>query len=81
MWRLIIFIIILIFAMIQVFWLLIPLCLYYAWYFDGYELIPLAILIDGYYQAFYTLPVLTLIVSGIVFVLNFLKPKLLLYTK
>lgn len=57
-----------------------PLFLLYLFKYPGYELIASAILIDGYYQAFYSLPVLSMITVISVFLVNLIKPQLLMYT-
>ncbi len=58
----------------------IPLALGYIFYFRGFELIFVAILIDGYYQAFYSFPILSIGTIIAVFLIDFIKPQLLMYT-
>ena len=64
----------------SVFVVAIPLALGYCFYFRGFELIFLAILIDGYYQAFYSFPWLSVGTIAVVFLIDFIKPQLLMYT-
>lgn len=65
----------------QLFVVAIPLALYYLLRYDGYELIVLAILLDGYYFSFYEVPLLSIGTLTTVFLINFIKPRLLMYTK
>lgn len=58
----------------------IPLALGYIFYFRGFELIFIAIMIDAYYQAFYSFPWLSVGTIGAVFLIDFIKPHLLMYT-
>ncbi len=64
----------------QIFFLAVPLCLYYLAKNDGYELILIAILVDGYYQAFYHTPFLSILAVFLVGLVNLIKPQLLMYT-
>ena len=59
----------------------VPLAILHAFYFIGFELIVAAILIDGYYQAFYSFPWLSVSTIGLVFLIDFIKPQLLMYTE
>lgn len=63
-----------------IFTIAIPLALGYIFYFRGFELIFIAILIDGYYQAFYSFPWLSVGTIAAVFLIDFIKPQLLMYT-
>lgn len=56
-----------------------PLFIFYLFKYRGYELIVGAILIDGYYQAFYSLPLLSISTVISVFLVNLIKPQLLMY--
>lgn len=49
--------------------------------FTGYELIVMAVLVDGYFGAFYTLPIIGISTITLVFLVDLLKPSLLVYTK
>lgn len=60
--------------------LAIPLALLYIFFFRGFELVIAAILIDGYFQAFYSFPWLSILTIGVVFLMDFIKPQLLMYT-
>ena len=62
-------------------YLAVPFAFLYAFYFVGFELIVVAILIDGYYQAFYSFPWLSVCTIGLVFLIDFIKPQLLMYTE
>lgn len=55
------------------------LILLYLLYYNGYELILIGILLDGYYQYFYSVPFFSLCISGMVLLMNVIKPRLLLY--
>ena len=57
------------------------LAIWYMFRFTGYELIILAILVDGYFGAFNELPVISLLTIVLVFLIDLLKPSLLMYTK
>ena len=57
------------------------LAIWYMFRFTGYELIILAILVDGYFGAFNELPVISLLTIILVFLIDLLKPSLLMYTK
>ncbi|MEZ4104523.1 MAG: hypothetical protein R3B60_04555 [Candidatus Paceibacterota bacterium] len=59
----------------------VPFVIWYLFNFSGYELIILAILIDGYFGAFYNFPYLSVGVLVVVFLVDFIKPSLLMYTK
>ncbi len=61
--------------------LAIPLGLWYMFRFTGYELIILAVLVDGYFGAFNTLPIISILTIALVFLVDLLKPSLLMYTK
>ena len=61
--------------------LAIPLGLWYMFRFTGYELIILAVLVDGYFGAFNTLPIISILTIASVFLVDLLKPSLLMYTK
>lgn len=65
----------------QVYVVAVPLSIWYIIQYEGYELIVAAILVDGYYRAFFSFPKLTLIVLISVIFINFVKPKLLMYTE
>lgn len=67
--------------MAQLFVLAVPLALYYLFRYPSFELIVLAIAFDGYYFAFYELPVVSLLTLVTVVLVNFIKPRLLMYTK
>jgi hypothetical protein len=61
--------------------LAIPLGVWYMFRFTGYELIVMAVLVDGYFGAFYTLPIISISTITLVFLVDLLKPSLLMYTK
>lgn len=61
--------------------LAIPLGVWYMFRFTGYELIILAVLVDGYFGAFNTLPIISILTIALVFLVDLLKPSLLMYTK
>jgi len=61
--------------------LAIPLGVWYMFRFTGYELIVVAVLVDGYFGAFYTLPIISISTITLVFLVDLLKPSLLMYTK
>lgn len=65
----------------QLYILAVPLSIWYIIQYGGYELIVVAVLVDGYYQAFYSFPKLTIIILISVLLMNFVKPKLLMYTE
>ena len=79
--RVTIFLTILFLAFVQWFVVAIPLALYYIWQYHGFELVVIGLLIDGYYQAFYDIPFLSIFLVLAIIMINFLKPKLLLYTE
>lgn len=79
--RTLIFFTILLLAFPQWFVVALPLALYYIWRYHGFELIIVGLLIDGYYQAFYEVPFLSIFLVLSIVIINFLKPKLLLYTE
>ena len=58
-----------------------PLGVWYMFRFTGYELIVVAVLVDGYFGAFYTLPIISISTITLVFLVDLLKPSLLMYTK
>ena len=60
--------------------LAVPGAILYIFFFRGFELVIAAILIDGYFQAFYSFPWLSVLTVGAVFVMDFIKPQLLMYT-
>lgn len=62
------------------FFLALPSTILYMFFFRGFELIVVAVLIDGYFQAFYTFPWLSVCMVGAVFLIDFIKPQLLMYT-
>ncbi len=64
----------------ELYFLAVPLCLWYLFKYRGYELIAVAILVDGYYQAFYSIPVLSIATIILVVLFDFIKPQLLMYT-
>ena len=55
--------------------------LWYMFRYSGYELIFLAVLIDGYYGAFFSMPILSVSTLALVFLVNIIKPSLLMYTE
>jgi hypothetical protein len=61
--------------------LAIPLGVWYMFRFTGYELIVVAVLVDGYFGAFNTLPIISISTITLVFLIDLLKPSLLMYTK
>lgn len=67
--------------MAQLFVLAVPLAIYYVLRYPAFELIVLAIIYDGYYFKFYEVPEASLLVLAIVVLVNFIKPRLLMYTK
>jgi hypothetical protein len=64
----------------QVYFLAIPLSLWFIFRYRGYELIIIAILVDGYYQAYYSIPILSITTILVVFLVDIIKPRLLMYT-
>ena len=64
----------------QLYFIAVPLYLWYLLRYQGYELIFLTILIDGYFQSFYSVPVLSLVTILAVFFIDIIKPQLLMYT-
>lgn len=81
MLRLFIFIFISILIITPLYLVAIPLAIWYAFLFTGYELIVLAILVDGYFGAFNTVPIISFLTILLVFFVDLLKPSLLMYTK
>lgn len=81
MFRLLIFIIIAALIITPLYLVTIPLAIWYMFRFTGYELIVLAVLVDGYFGAFHTLPIISLLTIVSVFLVDLLKPSLLMYTK
>lgn len=67
--------------MAQLFFLAVPLAIYYLFKYPAFELMVLAIVFDGYYFKFYEVPVASLAVVVMVVLANFIKPRLLMYTK
>lgn len=61
--------------------LAILIALWYMFRFTGYELILLAVLVDGYFGAFDAVPILSIATICVVFLVDLLKPSLLMYTK
>lgn len=78
--RSLIFLLIAWFFVAQLYFMAVPLYLWYLLRYQGPELIFLAILIDGYFQSFYAVPILSLITISIVFFIDIIKPQLLMYT-
>lgn len=62
------------------FFIAVPAAMLYMFFFRGFELIVAAILIDGYFQAFYSFPWLSVLTVVVVFLVDFIKPQLLMYT-
>jgi hypothetical protein len=81
MLRFLLFIIIALLIITPLFWFVLPLVFWYTFLFTGYELIILAILVDGYFGAFYSVPIISIMAISIVFLMDLLKPSLLMYTK
>ena len=81
MFRLLIFIIIAALIITPLYLVTIPLAIWYMFRFTGYELIVLAVLVDGYFGAFHALPIISLLTIVSVFLVDLLKPSLLMYTK
>jgi hypothetical protein len=65
----------------QIYWLALPLSLFYIIKNKGYDLVFVAILVDGYYQAFHSLPILSIGYLISTLLISFIKPKLLMYTE
>lgn len=65
----------------QLYWLGVPLSLFYILKNKGYDLVFVAILVDGYYQAFHSLPILSICYLVSTILISFIKPKLLMYTE
>lgn len=63
------------------YFLAIALAIWYMFRFAGYELIVLAVLLDGYFGAFYAIPYISLVTVFLVFIIELLKPFLLMYTE
>lgn len=81
MLRILLFILITFLIITPLYWLVIPIALWYMFKFTGYELILVAILTDGYFGAFNSVPILSIITICAVFLVDLLKPSLLMYTK
>ncbi len=81
MLRLVTFVLIAILIITPLYWLVLPIALWYMFRYTGYELIVLAILVDGYFGAFDSLPLISFITIILVFLIDLLKPSLLMYTK
>ncbi len=81
MLRLLIIIIIAALVITPLYLAAIPLVIWYMFRFTGYELIILAVLVDGYFGAFNSLPIISLLTIVSVFLVDLLKPSLLMYTK
>lgn len=64
----------------QAYIVVLPLGFWYITKFRGYELVLVALLSDGYYQSFYTIPFLTIGTFLVVFLVDVIKPQLLVYT-
>jgi hypothetical protein len=64
----------------QLYFVAVPLAVWYLFKVDGHELILVSILVDGYYQAFYSLPILSIATIGLIIFFDFIKPQLLMYT-
>jgi hypothetical protein len=69
------------FAIAELYYFAIPLAILYLFFYTAYELVVLAILIDAYYFAFFGSPILSLATGCAVFLTDFIKPRLLMYTK
>ncbi len=78
--RILILLLIAWFFVAQLYFIAIPIYLWYLLRYQGYELIFLAILLDGYFQLFYTVPILSLVTILAVFFIDIIKPQLLMYT-
>jgi hypothetical protein len=48
----------------QLYFVAIPLAVWYLFKVDGHELILVSILVDGYYQAFYAVPIMSFATIG-----------------
>ena len=81
MLRLLIIIIIAALVITPLYLAAIPLVIWYMFRFTGYELIILAVLVDGYFGAFNSLPIISLLTIVSVFLVDLLKPSLLMYSK
>lgn len=77
-----------IFVVIFITWCLIAQLYFLAglltfWYlvnYRGHELVIVAVLVDGYYQSFYSFPILSISTISLVFLIDIIKPRLLMYT-
>lgn len=81
MLRLVLFLTIATLIITPLYWWVLPLSIFYMFKFTGYELIVLAIFVDGYFGAFDSFPVISFICIAMVFLMDLLKPSLLMYTK
>lgn len=78
--RVIFFLLIIILWYYGLFWLSIPLCAWYCYLYDGYELIVLGICVDVQFQVYVTWPFYTIVSVAMVFSLLWLRPRLSVYT-
>ena len=78
--RALLFILILILVLEQLWLPLIPLLLWYGLRYTTYELIVIAVLIDGYVGTFYSWPLYTILVTTSVLFLEWLRPRIMFHT-
>lgn len=62
------------------FWLSLPLCAWYCYRYDGFELIVLGVCIDVQFQVYGGWPFYTTASFVVVFLLQWLRPRLSVYT-
>ena len=68
-------------AIEQLWLLLLPLGFLYILYYRSYELIAIAALIDGYVGAFYEWPLYTITTAIFVIFIEWLRPRIMFYTR
>lgn len=81
MFRLFLIISILTLALTPLYFLAVLIAIFYMFFYTGYELGIVAIIIDGYFGAFNSIPYISIFTISLVFLIDLLKPSLLMYTK
>lgn len=61
-------------------WAILPVAAWYVYVFDGYELLLLGALTDIHYGAASLIPYMTLLLTAVVVLGNWIKPRLMVYT-